>query len=1167
MKMGKLSLGWWLQRPLLFVIVIFATFLVSSGRAEQAKTTRVNGETPDFQKQIAPLLEQSCGKCHNGAMSMGKLRLDSEAAILKGGASGPAIVPGASGSSLLMKRVLGLTDAPRMPMGGDPLSDANVRMLQAWIDHGDFTVAAAALKQGELKQGEKTGGSEQFSSGKQSPVFASKIRPILASRCYQCHGPDVQQNGLRLDSLDAVLKGSESGRVVLPGHSGESRLIRRLQAEERPQMPYGGPPLSKDEIAVIRQWIDDGASGPDSTAPVAAKSLKHWAYMKPVQYATPAVKDAAWVRNPIDNFILSRLEKEGLKPSPEADKTTLIRRVYLDIIGLPPTPQQVDAFLADKSPGAYEKVVDELLASPHYGERWARPWLDLARYADTNGYEKDGRRTAWKYRDWVINALNKDESFKQFTIDQIAGDMLPHPTTDQLIATGFNRNTMLNQEGGVDPEEYYWYELVDRVNTTASVWLGSTLGCAQCHNHKFDPFTQKDYYRFLAFYGNSKYKIFGEGSERYAEEPNLELPTPEQQKQSTALRAQMAKLQTVLATDTPALQAAQAEWEKQLKDADQQWTVLLPGKFTSAGGATLKLLDDKSILAGGKNPNADTYTIEAKTDLAHITGIRLEVLPDESLPHGGPGRDAEGNFFLSDFDVVVAPANNPESKKTVRFQHADANESQRGYELKGILTKDSALRGWAIDSSSEARLRREAVFRPDEPFGFSGGTILSIRLKHEMRHASRNIGRFRLSVTSSANPEFIIQLPARMAPVLNTEAGKRTPEQSQQLAAAYRAVSPLLDSTRKQIADLEESLRKLGIVTAMVLEEKPSYFRPATYIRERGSFMSKGDLVYADVPASLNPLPKDAMPNRLGLAQWLVSEDNPLTARVTVNRYWEALFGHGIVETSEDFGTQGELPSHPELLDWLATEFMRNDWSMKKIKRLMVTSATYRQSSRATQDLIARDPYNKLFARGPRFRVEGEMVHDIALSASGILSDKMFGPSVMPYQPEGIWDVPYSSDKWVMSDGEDRRRRSIYTYMRRSAPYPSLVTFDAPSREFCTVRRVRTNTPLQALTTLNDPYFFDAARAMAKRMTREGGATSESRITYGYRLVVSRVPTQDELNRVLAFYNQQLAVYKQDATALGKVIGSDSGEQTPELAALTMVANVLLNMDETISKE
>ena len=1015
--------------------------------------------TPDFRTQIAPLLQESCGKCHNGSASMGQLQLDSEGAILRGGVSGPAIVPGNSASSLLVKRILGLGDAPRMPMGGDPLPNDSVKLVRAWIDHADFTAAIASSKQ---PQPTAATTPENPSLDKQSPLFATKIRPIFAARCYQCHGPDVQQNGLRLDSLAGILKGSESGKIVIPGHSDQSRLTRRLMAEERPQMPYGGPPLSKDEIAAIRTWIDQGASGPDSSAPVgSAKPLKHWAYVKPVHPTPPQVKETAWIRNPIDNFVLAKLEKEGLKPALEADKTTLLRRVYLDLIGLPPTPEQVDAFTNDKSPNAYEKVVDQLLASPHYGERWARPWLDLARYADTNGYEKDGRRTAWEFRDWVIRALNKDESFKQFTIDQIAGDMLPNPTKDQLIATGFNRNTMLNQEGGVDPEEYYWYELVDRVNTTASVWLGSTLGCAQCHNHKFDPFTQKDYYRFLAFYGNGQYHIVGRPSEQFAQEPQLDLPTPEQALKSKTLRTDIAQLQTVLDTDTPALEAAQKKWEQEQKDIEKQWTVLHPEKYTSAGGASMQLLPDGSILAGGKNPDADTYTIEAKTNVAAITGFRIEVLPDKSLPHGGPGRDADGNFFLSDFDLVIAPADNPQTKQAVPFKQAAADESQSGYDVKGLLNKDTALRGWAIDSSSQTPLRRQAVLMPEKPVGYAGGTLVTIRLKHQMRHAARNIGRFRLSVSSASDPAFVVQLPAQLAPVLDTPAEKRTAEQSTKIAAAYRVVSPLLDPTRKEIASREESMRKLGIPTAMIMEEKPSYLRPATYIRERGSFMSKGDLVYADVPASLNPLPKNAMPNRLGLAEWLVSDDNPLTARVTVNRYWESIFGHGIVETSEDFGTQGELPTHPQLLDWLATEFMRNDWSMKKIKRLIVTSATYRQSSRATPELIARDPYNKLYARGPRFRVEAEMVHDIALSASGLLSSKMFGPSVMPYQPEGIWDVPYSVDKWVLSEGEDRFRRSVYTYVRRSAPYPSLVTFDSPSREFCTVRRVRTNTPFK----------------------------------------------------------------------------------------------------------
>ena len=1014
----------------------------------------LGAQAPEFQRDIAPIFEKSCGTCHIHA-SMGKLRLDSEAAVLRGGATGPAVVPGDSKDSLLIKRVLGQTAGQRMPMGGQPLSAAQVALIQTWIDAGHFDAGA--------KASEGTGSS---------PVFAQEIRPILAARCYSCHGAEVQQDGLRLDSLAGVLKGGDYGPIVVPNSANKSRLIRRLAAQERPQMPYGGPPLSSEQIAVISKWIDAGAPGPDDSTPIAqTKPIKHWAYVKPVRPELPAVNDAAWVRNPIDNFILAKLEKEGLKPSPEAAKTTLLRRVYLDLTGLPPTPQQVDEFLNDKRPDAYERVVDSLLASPHYGEKWARQWLDLARYADSNGYEKDRRRTAWEYRDWVIRALNSDISFRDFTIDQIAGDMLPNPSHDQLIATGFNRNSMLNQEGGIDVNEYYYYSLVDRVNTTASVWLGSTIGCAQCHNHKFDPFPQKDYYRFLAFFSNSEHGVEGNG-DHWMAEPDLALPTPEQAKRSKELTAQIDELRTKLDTQTPELDAGEQGWEAAMSQAPSDWTTLKPDSVKSQGGATLTLLPDGSVLASGKNPQADTYLFEAKSTQSGITGVRVEVLPDASLPKGGPGRDAAGNFFLSDFDVEVAG-------QPVKWKSALADESQDGYSAGNLVHKEAGqLAGWAIQEGDALPIARQAVFVPAEPVSGSG---IRIVLKHEMRHSSRNIGRFRISVTTVADPEFIVKVPAEVRPLLSIDRASRSEKQASQMAAAYREVSPLLDPTRRQMAVLQQQLKDLGIVTAMVMREQPAFVRPAAYIRERGTFTSPGELVYADVPSALNPLPKDAMPNRLGLAEWLVSPDNPLTARVTVNHYWEAIFGRGLVETSEDFGSQGDLPSHPELLDWLATEFMADGWSPKKIQRLIVTSATYRQDSRVTPELAARDPYNKLYAHGPRFRVAAETVHDVVLAESGLLSSKMFGPPAFPYQPDGVWDIPYSSDKWVASKGEDQWRRAVYIMIRRSAPYPSLVTYDAPSRESCTVRRVRTNTPLQALTSLNDPYFFDAARALAVR--------------------------------------------------------------------------------------
>ncbi len=1063
----------------------------------------------DFKRDIAPIFQASCVACHGAEKPQGQLRLDSETAVQRGGASGKVILAGNSGESLLVKRLLGQGGAPRMPLGADPLPKAKLDLVRAWIDQGTIAAEASSVSRAVQDSSPSTSGTPTAQA--ESGLFITSIRPLLAARCYQCHGPEIQQNGLRVDSLAALLKGSATGEVIVPGSSEKSRLVRRVLGLDKPMMPYGGPPLSQEEIQLVRDWINRGAPGPDSAGPVVAagKPLKHWAYVKPVRPEAPEVKNPAWCRNPIDNFVLARLEKEGLAPSHETDRESLIRRVSLDLIGLPPTLQEVDSFLADKSPEAYEKVVDRLLASPHYGERWARPWLDLARYADTNGYEKDNRRTAWKYRDWVINALNQDMSFREFTVEQLAGDMLPNPTTDQLIATGFHRNTMLNQEGGIDHMEYYWYSLVDRANTSASVWLGSTLACAQCHNHKFDPFTQKDYYRMLAFFDNAAYQDLNPGQgEGWVEEPSIELPTPEQEAKAKNLRAGIAKLQQVLDNSTPELEAAQANWERQMKAAPTNWAVLHPATAVSQGGATLKVLDDQSVLATSKNPQADTYTIETRTDLPQIAGVRLEVFRDPSLPLGGPGRDPEGNFFLSAFEVEASPAGQRAASAKIAFSEAYADEAQAGYGIKNLLPSDTpGPRGWAIETTSENPPQvRQAVLIPDKPFGFGPGTRLTIRLKHEMFHASRNLGRFRLSVTSNPDPKFITSIPAKLRPVMDIPVEKRTADQKKGLAAEYRSLAPALQPTREKMADLQKSLHDLGIVTTLIVRERPSYDRPFTYLRVRGSFTSKGDIVYAGFPAIFGPAPESLMPNRLGLAEWLVSEDNPLTARVTVNRFWEALFGRGIVETSEDFGTQGERPTNPDLLDWLATEFMRQGWSMKKILRLMVTSATYRQSSRVTPELQELDPYNKLLARGPRFRVDAEIVRDIALSASGLLSQRIGGPSVFPYQPEGVWDRPYNDDRWVISEGEDRHRRALYTFIRRTSPYPPLITFDAPTREFCTVRRVRTNTPLQALTTLNDPAFFEAAQALARIMVSEGGPDPGAKLSYGFRRVTSRMP-------------------------------------------------------------
>ena len=734
MKPGKVKGA---NRKLILTVLLLGAAVAAAGLAglrpsstdgsAWAQSQPASKTAVDFNRDIEPILQTQCVKCHGGDNAQAGLRLDSEAGILKGGVSGRSIVPGHSSDSLLVKRLMGLADAPRMPMGGDPLPPDKIALIRAWIDRGSIagppgaanaeSVAASPVENQPQPVAShpqaNTGGTGARDAGQDSQaagsaIFADQIRPILSARCYQCHGPAVQQNGLRLDSLAAILKGSDSGKVIAPGSSEKSPLVRRLVAAERPQMPYGGPPLPAEQIQLIRQWIDSGAPGPDSTAPLAAvPPVKHWAYTMPVRWPSPAVKNSAWCRTPIDNFVLARLEKEGLSPAPEASKETLLRRLSLDLIGLPPTTQEMDAYLADKSPDAYEKQVDRLLASPHYGERWARPWLDFARYADTNGYEKDDRRIAWKYRDWVINALNQDMSFKEFTIEQIGGDMLPHPTQGQLIATGFNRNTLLNEEGGIDPEEFHWYSLIDRVNTTASVWLGLTLGCAQCHNHKFDPFTQSDYYRFLAFFDNSEYTVLhlgqGENKER---EPAFELPTPDQAAQSAKLKADMAVLQTRLDTSTPELEAAQESWETKLRAAGKDWTTLTPGQSSSAGGATLTVLPDGSILASGKNPQADTYALTARTDLPSITGVRIEVIQDPSLPQHGPGRDPEGNFFLSAVEIETAPADKGDAAKPsgkVAFKEAIANEEQSGYGIKNLLkASEEGPKG----GPSSPRLRR-----------------------------------------------------------------------------------------------------------------------------------------------------------------------------------------------------------------------------------------------------------------------------------------------------------------------------------------------------------------------------------------------------------------------------------------------------------------------------
>ncbi|GIV05939.1 MAG: hypothetical protein KatS3mg016_1514 [Fimbriimonadales bacterium] len=919
--------------------------------------------------------------------------------------------------------------------------------------------------------------------------FAREILPIFKASCFPCHGPERRQGGLRLSNREEAFKGGISGRVIIPGDAENSLLVKRISSdEEGPRMPKGMTALSPEQIELIKRWINEGAEWPEG-----AENAVHWAFVPPKRPPVPEVKNKAWVRNPIDAFILHRLEQEGLSPAPEAPKETLIRRLYLDLTGLPPSPEEVDAFLKDKRPDAYERLVDKLLSSPHYGERQAIVWLDLARYADTDGFEKDLRRTMWRYRDWVIEAFNRDMPFDQFTIEQIAGDLLPNPTLAQRIATGFHRNTMQNLEGGVDQAEAHEHKLYDRVDTTATVWLGVTMSCARCHDHKYDPFKQKEYYQLLAFFNNSK--IYPVGDASVSEEKWLEAqipaPTPEQERQLAALEERIKRLE-------------QRGVSKPL--------TLTPIAMSAENGSTLKTLDDGSVLAQGETPDTEVYRVRIRLPKGETRVILLEVLPHESLPYKGPGRAGNGNFVLTGVRMTV-------KGKPLAFGAARATAVQNGFDPRHALKPDNTENGWALDGH---------LGKPQ---------TLELWLEQPLR------------LTQPTEAELTLECR-----------GKKYPKH---VLGRFRIHAPQSDALRLWTLRREYETLKRQIPTALVMEDNPTDKPLTAVVRPRGEFTRQGETVETGVPAVLHPFPKEAPRNRLGLALWLVARENPLTARVQVNRMWATIFGRGIVETLDNFGTQGAYPTHPELLDWLAVEFMERGWSMKHLYRLIVTSSTYRQSSRVTPELLERDPKNELYARAPRYRLPAELVRDNALAISGLLSRKIGGPSVFPPQPEGVWDIPYNADRWVTDTGENRYRRGLYTFWRRTAPYPSMVAFDAPSREVCVAMRPRTNTPLQSLVLLNDPAFMEAAVALAQRMAQHGKSNLQASLRYGFRRCTAREPTPAELQRLEQLYQQMRERYARQPEAAKKLVGEPDAHR----AALTLVANALLNLDETMTRE
>jgi hypothetical protein len=1021
-----------------------------------------------------------------------------------------------------------------------------------------------------------------------SVEFNRDVRPIFSDKCYSCHGTDAKAKHIpfRLDrEEDAKATLPDGKRPVVEGHPEQSEVILRIAAEKSAmRMPpvSTGMKLSDKEVETIQNWIALGA-----------KWEKHWAFLPPKSYPPPVVKNKAWVRNPIDAFVLAHLEEQNLQPSPEAGRETLIRRVTLDLTGLPPTPAEIDAFLNDKSNNAYEKVVDRLLASPRYGERMAYVWLDAARYADTNGYQYDGARQMWRWRDYVINSFNRNEPFNQFALEQIAGDMLPNATLNEKIASGFNRNHRINTEDGIIPEEYAVEYVVDRVATTSTVFLGLTLGCARCHNHKFDPFTQKEFYQLYSYF--DQVPEIGRGIKYGNSAPVIPAPTTEQQQALDKLNQEMDGVQVALRRDEKGIARAQRHWEQTLSSRGEQFWAptqdLLASfhfdgkeKMTAVGGSIpfvagrpghVASFDGKSYFDTGVQTKLDiddpfTLTAWVYSHTAPDGSIVSEMIDD---PRGkGFGLHIDhGKVHANLTSVWVDDAIRVESEQTLaadRWYHLavtyDGSKLAERVHLyiDGIPAKTKVLMDTLYRPYRNAGgefnvpIRIGAGWGPEHRFrGLIGGVHLYSNVLPTDEIAAL-ADADSLSVIAAKRPDSRNAVERNILRWSFLETSAPTPD---------RDLWAKLNGLREEKEKLERTFP-----TVMVMQDVPQ--RRDTHILIRGAYDKPGDLVQPGVPAVLNPLPAGVLNNRLGFAEWVIDPSNPLLSRVTVNRFWQMYFGSGIVKTVEDFGSQGEWPSNPELLDWLATEFIRSGWDVKAMQKLIVTSATYRQSSKASPDVIQHDPSNRLLARGPRVRLPAEMVRDQALAASGLLVEKIGGPSVKPYQPAGLWkEIGMQNTDYDQGHGSDLHRRSLYTYWKRTAAPPVMINFDAAMREDCVVRASVTDTPLQALNLMDDEQFLEAARFIGQRMLNEGGETPDLRLRYGFRLAVARYPTEQEL-AVLRNDLQFHLNYFSDPAKAEKYIhqgetSNDPGLKVRDLAAYGATASLILNLDETITKQ
>ncbi|MDJ1502936.1 DUF1553 domain-containing protein [Xanthocytophaga agilis] len=899
--------------------------------------------------------------------------------------------------------------------------------------------------------------------------FNAEVRPIINTKCISCHGGVKESGGFSLFSREDALKPTKSGKpAIIPGDPDDSEFMKRLvHADPEERMPYHAEPLKPEEIEILRQWIADGANWQD-----------HWAYLKPVKPEIPTI-DTTWGNNVIDNFIYQKLKTVHLNPAPQADKTTLLRRLSLDLIGLPPTEKELAEFLADSAVNAYQKQVDRLLASPHFGERWAAMWLDLARYADSRGYEKDQPRNIWRYRDYVINSFNEDKPFDQFTIEQLAGDLLPNPTESQLIATAYHRNTTNNDEGGTDDEEFRTTSVIDRVNNTWEVWQGTTMGCVQCHSHPYDPVRHEEFYQSMAFFNNSR-------------DEDVPDETPVLAQYKLADQEKINSLKKWISTHT-----SPSEKSNGLSEINQLFSIA--------------------------EPKIHPHTFDTLTNAALMDGKFMGI--------GHTGFARVKNVDLTDKRHILLNAG---------FGSSDCRLEIRKDKLNGDVIA-------------------EATFENEKKPGAWSFRKMLIDLK---------------PVNGKHTLYFIAYNP-------------RT-KNIQDYAASFRWIyfmNKIPGSDHADFVPIKDTLlailNRSDIDYTPVMQENPANFKRKSFVFERGNWLTKGKEVQPITPKFLSSFASYSS-DRLGLAKWLVSKDNSLTARVTVNRFWEQLFGTGIVETLEDFGSQGAKPSHPELLDYLAMSFQTDfHWSVKKLLQQIVMSATYQQSSGASKLLISKDPANRYLARGPRVRLSAEQVRDQALAVSGLLSKKMYGKSVMPPQPDGVWQVVYSGEQWKTSDGEDAFRRALYTFWRRSSPYPSLMTFDAAGREVCVSRRIRTNTPLQALVTLNDTVFISAARGLASQMQCSRGSISDQ-LLYGYKRALLKNGNTRIAKVLLKLYQNADLYYKKNPNEIAKILGrvpekkrimqtvgmnSSVDSDQRHLACLTIVANAIMNLDEFIMKE